>query len=184
MPYPKQTPWGPSQNQKQIAEGIVSYSTASHGGFGLSQVRLAEMPPDLRAFQPWAGEGWYEEDCDWAVVCLAFPQFFDEVQYYFAIQALKGEYGRGIVTPERQAKADAWLSRNTDKFTIGGCCTSGGDWDASAYSLVNRDLRLIGLFQDYPPTAIGPAVFTRRQFESAALKSRVEQPASPIQAPA
>lgn len=34
------------------------------------------MPRVLREIKPFAGLGWYEEDCDWAIVALAFPQFF------------------------------------------------------------------------------------------------------------
>lgn len=31
------------------------------------------MPKCLQDFQPWGEPGWYEEDCDWSVVALAFP---------------------------------------------------------------------------------------------------------------
>jgi len=34
------------------------------------------MPGPLRHFQPFAGANWYEEDCDWCIVALAFPEFF------------------------------------------------------------------------------------------------------------
>jgi hypothetical protein len=76
-----QTPWGPSQSSREIAPGIIRYDTASHGGYYLSPERVAEMPKPLREFVPFggpqAGPGrWFEEDCDWSVVCLAFPQFF------------------------------------------------------------------------------------------------------------
>ena len=30
----------------------------------------------LRDVQTLAGGNWYEEDCDWCIVALAFPQFF------------------------------------------------------------------------------------------------------------
>jgi hypothetical protein len=78
---PVDTPWGRPDTVKEIARGIVSYSTPSHGGFWLSPARVASMPKPLRDFVPFGGEQtgpgrWYEEDCDWAVVALAFPQFF------------------------------------------------------------------------------------------------------------
>jgi hypothetical protein len=34
------------------------------------------MPKPLREFTPWAGANWYEEDCDWCIVALSFPQLF------------------------------------------------------------------------------------------------------------
>ena len=41
------------------------------------------MPKPLRDFVPFGGPQsgpgrWFEEDCDWSVVCLAFPQYFPE----------------------------------------------------------------------------------------------------------
>lgn len=70
------TPWGPSQQVDHVARGIVWYSTASHGGYHLSSRRIAEMPEEYRNHNPWAGPGWYEEDCDWAFVVLSFPEIF------------------------------------------------------------------------------------------------------------
>lgn len=73
---PVQTPWGLPDTAREIAPGIVFYSTPSHGGYWLSPARVAAMPKPLRDFQPFAGANWYEEDADWAIVALAFPQFF------------------------------------------------------------------------------------------------------------
>jgi hypothetical protein len=83
---PTTTPWGFPYTVREIAPGIVSYSTPSHGGFWLSDARVASMPKPLREFVPFGGPQsgpgrWFEEDCDWSVVAVAFPQFFkpDEV---------------------------------------------------------------------------------------------------------
>lgn len=65
------TPWGASQSTTKWAPGIMQYSTASHGGFHLSPTRNAEMPAALRI-----DSGWYEEDCEWALVAVAFPVVF------------------------------------------------------------------------------------------------------------
>ena len=67
------TPWGKAQVVTDIAEGIHSVSTAGHGGIKLDRKRQLEMPKLLR--RP---GGWYEEDCDWALVATAFPQYFKE----------------------------------------------------------------------------------------------------------
>lgn len=68
------TPWGYSQSATRIARGIMHYSTASHGGYHVSPTRLTAMGP--LAESPFAGAGWFEEDCDWARVALAFPDEF------------------------------------------------------------------------------------------------------------
>jgi hypothetical protein len=36
------------------------------------------MPFGLGAVPTFAGACWYEEDCDWAIVCLAYPALFAE----------------------------------------------------------------------------------------------------------
>jgi len=47
------------------------YSTAGHGGFHVSPTLNSKMPEALRI-----EDGWYEEDCDWALVAVAFPDLF------------------------------------------------------------------------------------------------------------
>jgi hypothetical protein len=84
------TPWGTPQTTTEIAPGIIAYTTASHGGYYLSPERVAEMPKPLSEFQPWAGPNFYEEDCDWSVVALAFPQFFPPDAIQAAHATLKG----------------------------------------------------------------------------------------------
>lgn len=84
-----ETPWGAAQTTCEIAPGIVRYDTASHGGYYLSPERVASMPKPLRDFQPWAGPNWYEEDCDWCIVALAFPQLFPDDYQGAALETLK-----------------------------------------------------------------------------------------------
>ncbi|WP_295452114.1 hypothetical protein [uncultured Thiodictyon sp.] len=69
------TPWGDGSGYV-IAPGITLLSTESHGGIHVSVERLAEMPDVIRNLDPFAGSGWYEEDCDWALVAMAFPEHF------------------------------------------------------------------------------------------------------------
>lgn len=83
------TPWGHPDTVKEIAPGITFYSTPSHGGYHLSPARIASMPKPLRDFQPFAGPSWYEEDCDWSIVALAFPQFFPSEAIDVALMTLK-----------------------------------------------------------------------------------------------
>lgn len=65
------TPWGQSQTSVAVAKGIIAVSTASHGGYYLDSKRNAQVPEYMRC-----EEGWYEEDCDWAIVCLVFAEEF------------------------------------------------------------------------------------------------------------
>ncbi len=74
------TPWGPAQHRKSIADGIIHYETASHGGIKISEDRYRAMPKKYRAHKPWAGHLWYEEDVDWCIIALAYPdEYFAEV---------------------------------------------------------------------------------------------------------
>lgn len=65
------TPWGGSQMAVIYAKGVVSHSTAGHGGFHLSADRNAKVHLLLRKETPW-----YEEDCEWAIVAISFPELF------------------------------------------------------------------------------------------------------------
>ena len=100
------TPWGLSQQQKKIADGITSYSTASHGGYHVSAERLAEMPECIRDFTTYAGAGWYEEDCDWCLVVLSFPSLFDARSCYYAVKTLKMSVAT-VPPPADEVLADA-----------------------------------------------------------------------------
>ena len=74
------TPWGISQTISVLAPGITHYTTDSHGGIKLSNDRNAKVPEYLRR-----EDGWYEEDCDWAVVAVIFP-------YAFSVEVGKNAY--------------------------------------------------------------------------------------------
>lgn len=66
--HPKmRTPWGSADAVYQRAPGILAVSTPGHGGFKLDRKANAKIPQLFRR----AG-GWYEEDCEWAIVALFF----------------------------------------------------------------------------------------------------------------
>jgi hypothetical protein len=68
-----QTPWGKAQYRYKYARGVTFYGTAGHGGFKVSPSMLKKMPRKLQ--NP---TGWYEEDCEWCKVALAFPELFPQ----------------------------------------------------------------------------------------------------------
>lgn len=73
---PKATPWGTSQHERKIADGIWSVSPVSHGGLWLAQWRQDMMPAAFLE-ETWTGlAAWFEEDCDWAMVADVFPSEF------------------------------------------------------------------------------------------------------------
>lgn len=74
-------PWGAPQSVKTFAPGIQYVETAGHGGFIISNERLAEMNPILcnccfLKSHPWA----FEEDCAWCAVVLQWPEHFSNAQ--------------------------------------------------------------------------------------------------------
>ena len=81
------TPWGVSQGATAYAEGVVFHSTASHGGFHLSDERNAEVDHRLRR-----RNGFYEEDAEWAIVAMTFPDLFTGFERRSADQTVKDSW--------------------------------------------------------------------------------------------
>lgn len=76
------TPWGASQYSESLCRGIVSYGTAGHGGVHLSPTRNMVIPEYMRN-----ANGWYEEDCEWAIAATIFPEAW--VKHYGSEDILK-----------------------------------------------------------------------------------------------
>lgn len=81
------TPWGPTQQIEQKGGGIIHVSTASHGGLLVPPAMYDAMPAPLRQ-NAYGGGNWFEEDCEWALVALAFPQHFTGRDLYYAVQTI------------------------------------------------------------------------------------------------
>lgn len=156
-----ETPWGVSQSVDPIAPGIDRVSTASHGGFRLSQERLDAMPATLRTFGPWAGAGWYEEDCDWAVVALAFPGAFTPADVRAAVRTVRCEgleinrLAAWLDTPE--AARVVAIAEDYERtmgaarmYQPGSAGTSGRGWDVYWQPIGHDGPRLRCRHADYP----------------------------------
>lgn len=100
------SPWGASQGGSVYAEGIVFHVTASHGGFKLDDAHNAAMPAALRI-----ESGWYEEDCDWALVAFGFPELFTAYERRIAEKTLRDAY------PERWEAVHGRLLAPGESFT-------------------------------------------------------------------
>ena len=73
------TPWGVADTAEHIGLGVYLVTTPSHGGYYLPPAVNARVPAHWQAITWNNGqgrEGWYEEDCDWALVALAVPELF------------------------------------------------------------------------------------------------------------
>lgn len=80
------TPWGAPDDHIQIQEGLDWYGTPSHGGYRVATALYKEAcaRQGIPEKEPDPEDGpvhmWFEEDCDWAFVAIAFPEHFQEEQ--------------------------------------------------------------------------------------------------------
>lgn len=103
-----ESPWGRIQDARQIADGIVSVSTASHGGFHLSDERNRNIHPALRA-----NDGWYEEDICVYIVIWYFP---NECYAYYLQHAENPVEFQNYVTQTEKVLKD-WFPDAYEKAT-------------------------------------------------------------------
>lgn len=67
------TPWGTADFAEEICEGVGIVSTPGHGGIKLDASRNRLVPDYMRR-----RGGWYEEDCEWALVFVALATYIAE----------------------------------------------------------------------------------------------------------
>lgn len=123
------TPWGPSQGTTIYAEGIVSHSTASHGGFHLTVERNAQVHPMLRV-----DGGFYEEDAAWAIVAITYPQHFTSFERRCAEKTVKDSwpdaweliFGRSLAPGESHEKdRRAFDAAHAEDWIVTSAISSG-----------------------------------------------------------
>ncbi|AQT47986.1 DUF7007 domain-containing protein [Bartonella choladocola] len=82
------TPWGAVQNATSYGNAdIVRLDTASHGGFKISPSLNKQIPAQVRN-----NNGFYEEDCEWAIVATVFPQWFTDYENQLAESKIRDSY--------------------------------------------------------------------------------------------
>src|SRR3990172_9045469 len=69
------TPWGMADSREIYSPDVSFYSTPSHGGFRVSGKSLNRIPAKFQSTR-YVPRGWYEEDCDWAIVAFFLPELF------------------------------------------------------------------------------------------------------------
>jgi hypothetical protein len=83
------TPWGPAQSVEQIADGIELVDTAGHGGLRLSAERWELIMEAFPTQTRYAADGWLEEDCDFTLAVLLWPESFPASYAQAAITMLR-----------------------------------------------------------------------------------------------
>ena len=100
------TPWGKVQTAEDVAPGITLISTASHGGYRLNSVANGKV--ELALKKATCGglglKGWYEEDCDWAIVVYTFKEHFDAMHYKQAVESLKQHHSEAWKQVQKNGK--------------------------------------------------------------------------------
>lgn len=90
---PSRSPWGQIDHAKQEAPGIWFVSTPGHGGFLLSAERMAALPAWARFNNAARQKNAFEEDCEWALVVLAFQAEFPPDQVLAAQKSVRATAG-------------------------------------------------------------------------------------------
>lgn len=88
------TPWGLADHVQHMGDhGILFTSTASHGGIFVPDELLERMPEELRGSNSYSGKrNWFEEDVEWAIPVIAFPDQFSVEYCKSAIETIEA-YG-------------------------------------------------------------------------------------------
>lgn len=166
------TPWGASQHSKHLGEGITIHSCANHGGIYVPKVKLLEMPEALRCNCYAGGGSWFEEDCEWALVALAFPHLFTPYNVLMALKTIRNAgqpytlAALWLNTPAAEnvvALAEDFLSENAKKYTNGSMSGDQSGWRVWA-STLDGSHRIIYRMKDYPKL---PTLFTLAELEAA-----------------
>ncbi len=168
----QQTPWGVADTAREITAGIWSVGTREHGGIYISDERLKELHPAWRGFAGMAESyQWFEEDQDWAIVALCFPDHFSDYLIYCAFKCVRTiQYSKA---PQRlisflqsadgrilYSSAVKWEKENGLLFHVGSLTTGPSQgWYCSAYRIDGAE-RLTWHQSEYPKY---PHTFHRSQ---------------------
>lgn len=121
--------WGAVQQSKVLAPGILSVSTASHGGM-LVEKQLNLLIPDYMR----SSDGAYEEDADWSIVATVFPHAFTKEERARAKQILRNSipmayelYYKEVIPPGESYVKDEMAFKILHKNDYLGLA-AWGDW--------------------------------------------------------
>jgi hypothetical protein len=119
---PKSTIWGTPDTGRRYGEGVILVNTPGHGGFILSPEVNAKVHSAWRT-----DDRCYEEDSDWSIVAITFPEMFTEAELVRAHVTARNwmphqymEATGAVVTPEESSKLRLELlaEQNKDKLVV------------------------------------------------------------------
>lgn len=162
------SPWGRVQDWTQHGDGIEFVSTAGHGGFHLDRTRMQTFRKLFPRFDTYAGGPWFEEDCDAALVIVAFPDRFSREEVWTAFESIKhmarhgydrftdaweslqGFYGDETFAAVRRIATEEQES-HTGKWERGGLCGGHGikGWEVQMRRVGTTD-RCTVRMDEYP----------------------------------
>jgi hypothetical protein len=104
------TPWGTPQDITTLERGIFRVETSGHGGYFAPADVMKDWPLDLRTAHTYGGVGWFEEDCDWAILAMAEPDLLNaDGTRHFTDLTL--EMAMRTITSAAQRNNDGWQAR-------------------------------------------------------------------------
>lgn len=103
------TPWGAADGKYVYGPGVTFYSCPGHGGFKVSDGQMGRMHPALAKV---GKAGWFEEDCEWGAVAVAFPHLFSAKEVDQAIASLKDYY------PDEYGEATGATVPTAESYTL------------------------------------------------------------------
>ncbi len=166
------SPWGRPDSQTILAAGIVRVSCEGHGGIFVSLERFAQMPECFRV-DPYSDGGWFEEDREAFLVCLAFPEEFDDRAIWYAVNFIlaghdypsarafvEGETGSGL--RERHKR---FMEVNGALYSPGVMSSAGHGWTVHYRRISdNREAIASGLTNEeaFSPAPVDVSMFGER----------------------
>lgn len=97
---PTRTRWGGVDWSEELGPGIWSVATPGHGGICLSSQRAGALNAEIPGWNsPYSSHFELEEDCDWALVALVWPELFEANALEGAVLTIDGSKRDGYMVP-------------------------------------------------------------------------------------
>ena len=121
---PVHTPWGQATDRRWAGvDGLYSVTTASHGGYWVTEAVRATLEAAFPGFRPFAGWPWLEEDCDAMLVMALWPHMFPDHAVWSVWRMACREEGMAC---KATAAIREWMTRTQAGLTWGQKCWAWG----------------------------------------------------------
>lgn len=166
---PRHTPWGNSDDETKVADGLWSVSTPSHGGIWMSAARRAEYRAIFNDIWDAVPDGpWLEEDEQWEYAALAWPREMRPAAVFFAVRSKHPRIEEWHAkNPEPRRVAAEFVAQHGRDYYKGGGGTNGSGWDFRFYRVDGEGKREVRT-KDYPTSANG--LFTEAELDALSVE--------------